>query len=583
MEFRNQEACGLRLWPAWLLAVVQAVALVLSVVPSIQNLVRFVFMMAVPALVGLLFALWLLLASRLRGREKLGLAAAGALGPALSALLSVRDPALQTTLFCYGVPLAVFLLTGALTAFGRQPHRAALAALALALGWSPFPLLRNEGFDGSYWPEFAWRWSSPSEAPAVALTATPEIRAEPKDAELPEGAVWPQFRGPEGNGASSAVVAEQNWAARKPKELWRIRVGAGWSSFAYADGRLYTQEQRGGSECVTCYSARNGSPVWCHADAARFSEAVSGAGPRSTPSVVRGCVYALGGSGLLTCLSAGDGKPLWQRNLVAELKAPVPMWGFSGSPLILGDKLIVYAGADGDNGLIAVDAHSGRTLWGFPSTGMNYTTARPMTLAGEGCVVFCDGRGVHALSPENGRVLWTFRPKDWEGPGMIDPQQISPSGLLVALGDGIGIARLEVRKQEGQWRIDEAWSSDQLCPSFNDCVVLGNGVFGFNQALFTCLDLATGRRKWQGGHYGFGQAVLMKAPAQIVVAAENGDAALLRAGTESFEEIARLPVLKGKTWNHPVVVGNRLFMRNGKVAVCLRLDAGERAASNGQR
>lgn len=288
--------------------------------------------------------------------------------------------------------------------------------------------------------------------------------------------------------------------------------------------------------------------------------------------MAHGRVYALGGKGLLTCLAAADGKKLWQRDLVSELKTPVPNWGFSGSPLVLGDSLIVYAGAAGDKGFIAIDVQTGSTGWGFASTGMNYTTARPMTLAGAECVVFCDGRGVHALSPADGKPLWTFRPKDWQGPAMVDPQQVSPSGVIVSLGDGVGLSRLEVTKQNGQWHIDETWSTDNLCPAFNDFFVLDGQVYGFNQALFTCLDVHTGERKWEGGHYGFGQAVLIKSSAQIIVAAENGDAVLLRAGRQRPEEIARLPVLNGKTWNHPVVVGNRLFMRNGKVAVCLMLD-----------
>ena len=559
----------LRLWPAWLIAVAQAIALILTVAPSIQNVIRFIFMMAGPLLAGLLFSVWLLFASRLRWRERIGLAAAGVVSPAVAFFLSVHEAALQTTMFCYGVPLAIFLVTGALTVFERRQQRTILAALVLSLGWLIFPLLRNEGFDGSYYPEFSWRWGPQHEA---TLPPVPSVQAALGGAELPDGLSWPQFRGPEGNGAAGGALPELDWAARRPKELWRVTVGPGWSSFAYESGRLFTQEQRGVNECVSCYSAQNGTLIWSHADASRFAEAVSGAGPRSTPSVARGRVYALGGKGLLTCLAAADGKRLWQRNLVSELKAPVPNWGFSGSPLVLGDLLIVYAGAAGDNGLIALDVQTGNTRWGFASTGMNYTTARPMTLAGVECVVFCDGRGVHALSPGDGKPLWTFRPKDWQGPGMVDPQQVSPAGLVVALGDGVGLARLEVAKQDGQWRVDEAWSTDSLCPSFNDFVVLDGHVYGFNQALFTCLDVRTGELKWEGGHYGFGQAVLVKSSAQIIVAAENGDAVLLRAEPRRLDENARFPVLNGKTWNHPVVVGSRLFMRNGKAAVCLRLD-----------
>ncbi len=291
--------------------------------------------------------------------------------------------------------------------------------------------------------------------------------------------------------------------------------------------------------------------------------------------MVHGLVYALGGTGILSCLTAADGGLVWQRDLVRELAAPVPMWGFAGSPLILGERLIIYAGGQGEQGLVALDRQTGKDVWGFPSTGMNYSTARPMTLAGRESVVFCDGRGVHAMAPEDGRVLWTYLPKSWKGPAMVDPQQVSPTSLIVALGDGIGVARLEVRRQEERWSVEESWSSNRLRPSFNDSVVFKGHIYGFNQAVFSCVDADTGQRNWHGGRFGFGQAVLLKHAAQMIVAAENGDAVLLQASPERLSELARIPVLNDKTWNHPIVVGNRLYLRNGKEAVCLQLRGSE--------
>jgi outer membrane protein assembly factor BamB len=142
----------------------------------------------------------------------------------------------------------------------------------------------------------------------------------------------------------------------------------------------------------------------------------------------------------------------------------------------------------------------------------------------------------------------------------------------VGLGDGVGLARLEIRRTEAEWSIEESWTTTKLRPSFNDSVVLGDSVYGFNQAVFSCVDAKTGQRKWQGGRYGFGQTILLKNAGQIIVAAENGDAVLLRATPEKLDEIARIPVLNDKTWNHPIVVGNRLFLRSGKAAVCLQLE-----------
>jgi outer membrane protein assembly factor BamB len=563
----------LRLWPAWLILALQLVALILTVTPSIRNLPRFIFMMAGPVVSGLAFIVWLVFASRLRWREKLALVIAGIVTPLAASQISEFDDALQTTMWIYGVPLAELMITMALSIWSQAPRRCLLAIVLLGLGWSSFALVRNEGFDGDYYAEFRWRWSPRHEDTLPELTprsgVTPET-SENADAPVND-LIWSQYRGPEGNGSSDEEIAPLDWTANPPKELWRISIGPGWGSFAYNNQKLFTQEQRSEKEYVTCYSAADGRPIWTHDDTTRFDEVVSGAGPRSTPSVANGRVYALGGTGLLTCLNELDGTVVWQKNLVTEFGAPIPMWGFSGSPLILEDKLIIFAGGPGKNGLLAFDCATGNTLWGYPSTDMNYTTARPMTLCGQSVIVFCDSKGVHAIDPKDGSAVWTFKPELWKGPAMVDPQQIGPESLLIGLGDGVGTARLEVSKTDDQWTVTEAWSSTKLRPSFNDCVVFDNNVYGFNQAIFSCIDAKTGERKWQGGRYGFGQAMLMKKTGQVLVAAENGDVVLLKATPEKLTELSRLPMLNDKTWNHPIIADKRLFLRNGKTAVCLQL------------
>ena len=563
----------LRLWPAWLILAVQLVALILTVTPSIRNLPRFIFMMAGPLVSGLAFIVWLLFASRLRWREKLALVIAGIVTPLAASQISDFDDALRTTMWIYGVPLAELMITLALSIWSQAPRRCLLAIVLLGLGWSSFALVRNEGFDGDYYAEFRWRWSPRHEDTLPELT--PQSGVTPETMENTDAPVndllWSQYRGPEGNGSSDEEIAPLDWSKNPPKELWRISIGPGWGSFAYNNQKLFTQEQRGEKEHVTCYSAADGRAIWTHADETRFNEVVSGAGPRSTPSVANGYVYALGGTGLLTCLNELDGTVVWQKNLVTDFGAPIPMWGFSSSPLILDDKLIIFAGGPGKNGLLALNCATGNTLWGFPSTDMNYTTARPMTLCGQSVVVFCDSKGVHAIDPKDGSAIWTFKPELWKGPAMVDPQQIGQESLIVGLGDGIGTARLEVSKTDERWTVTEAWSSTKLRPSFNDCVVFDNSVFGFNQAIFSCIDATTGERKWQGGRYGFGQAMLLKKAGQILVAAENGDLVLLQTTSEKLTELSRLPMLNDKTWNHPIVADKRLFLRNGRTAVCLQL------------
>lgn len=571
-----------RLWPAWVICVGLAAALALTVTPSIANKPRFFLMMGGPFLGGLLFSVWLLFLSGLRWSDRLRLAGLGAMLPFAAGFASDSGPALRTAMWVYGVPLAVFAVTSGLTCAGRQPHGWRLAAGLLAAGWFSFALVRNEGFDGEYYPEFAWRWSAEHESTLPLLGNQPGDRTEP--AETPAGSEsatpaapaitavgWPGYRGPFGDGIADDTVGELDWRVTPPEVLWKISVGPAWSSFAWHDGRLFTQEQRREEECITCYSDDDGRLIWSQASASRFTEVVSGAGPRSTPAVHGGRVFALGGRGLLTCLNEADGSLLWQKDLAQTIGARVPMWGFSGSPFPVGDRIVVFADGDGTNGLIAVDSSTGEIVWGFESRGMNYTTVRDFDLCGQRCLVFCDGRGVHGLNPDNGAELFSYRPSKWNAGPMVDPQQLGPAALLVSLGDGVGLCRLNLEYTGGSWKFAEAWTTSRLRPSFNDSLVHGGSIYGFNQDLLCCIDAATGDLQWRGKRYGFGQAVLLKNAGCLLLAAENGDAVLVKASGDGFEELGRVPVLDDKTWNHPIVVGDRAYLRNGRTAAAISL------------
>ncbi|MBX3423091.1 MAG: PQQ-binding-like beta-propeller repeat protein [Pirellulaceae bacterium] len=572
----SQPVSRLRLWPAWLICAVMLLCIGLSVTPSIANGPRFMLMVGGPVLGGLAFIVWAMFASRLSAREKVLWGLAASILPALSLILTMPGLATRSMLLLYGLPLAVVAVVIALTIGARSPRRVAWSAALMAVAWSFFPVIRNEGFDGDYYPELAWRFAPVHEQTLPELRTPSEIptisRANPDWA---KGQSWPAFRGPQGNGSVDDQLADQDWSSKPPKELWRIDIGPGWSSFAYHEGRLFTQEQRGEMEHTTCYSAEDGSLLWSHGDAVRFEEVVSGAGPRGTPSVAEGRVYAMGARALLTCLDEQRGTVIWQRNLEQEVQAKVPTWAFSGSPLVIGNLVIIFAGGSGDNGLIAVDSQSGQTVWAFSVAGEseNYTTARLLRLADVDCLIFCDGRGVHALEPLSGALLWDYKPAQWSSSGMkmVDPQALDSTRLLVSLGDGVGLCCLQVTLDGDQWTISENWTTTQLRPSFNDSLVHGDLIFGFNQNIFGCIDAHTGQRLWHGGRYGFGQAILLKNSRTILVVSEKGDLILLKAQGDKLEVLQRQPVLDGKTWNHPIVVGDRLFMRNGKTAVCLQL------------
>ena len=196
-----------------------------------------------------------------------------------------------------------------------------------------------------------------------------------------------------------------DWSATPPVALWRRAVGPGWSSFAVAGNRVYTQEQRGEDEVVACYDASTGAPVWHHRDRARFWESNGGAGPRGTPTLSGGRVYALGATGVVNALDAATGARVWSRNAATDTGAKLPGWGFSGSPIVVDDLVVVAV----SGALAAYDAATGQPRWKLDPQGEGYSSPHLVTLGGVRQVAFVNGNGITGVALSNGAVLWATR------------------------------------------------------------------------------------------------------------------------------------------------------------------------------
>jgi outer membrane protein assembly factor BamB len=495
----------------------------------------------------------------------------------------------------YAFPvLCLALVAGAAASLrlADGPRRATLAA-AIVLGCGVWTLVRMEGISGDHVAQFRWRWAKSAEErlqaqadKAPALSATPTTMVTPATMATPRtmatattmvtptmmatptamkaGADWPGFRGPERNGISRGVRIEANWSASPPVELWRRPIGPGWSSFAVRGGRLYTQEQRAGDEVVACHDATTGAPVWAHRDAARFFESNAGAGPRGTPTLSDGRVYTLGATGILNALEAGDGDVVWSRNAASDISAKVPYWGFSSSPLVVGDAVIVAVSGT----LVAYDRTTGKQHWSGPARGESYSSPQLMTIAGVAQIVQLSGNGAAGVAPADGKLLWEH---EWKGFPIVQPAQTADGDVLITASGESGIRRIAVAHGSGGWTAERRWGSSALKPYFNDFVVHKGHAYGFDGRILGCIDLQDGTRKWKGGRFGNGQLVLLADQDLLLVLSEEGELALVKATPDQFTELARWKAVEGKTWNHPVLVGDTLLVRNGEEMAAFRL------------
>ncbi len=468
------------------------------------------------------------------------------------------------------------------------PRRAAMVATILFAsgGWA---LVRSDGLTGGGSAEFAWRWTETSEerllaravevlpdlpsAPLAAETADEpqvaqpgeapaEVASPPEAAEV--GADWPGFRGPDRDGVIRGVRIETDWSRSPPVELWRRPIGPGWSSFAVRGGFLYTQEQRGDDEVVSCYNTTTGEPVWRHRDTVRFWEAIGGAGPRATPTLSDGRVYTFGATGILNVLDARDGTVVWSRNVASDADAKVPDWGFASSPLVVDDLVIVAASGK----FVAYDIGTGDPRWFGPEGGAGYSSPHRLTLDGVEQILLMSGSGATSVSTD-GKVLWEH---PWPPSArIVQPALIANGDVLMSAGESNGIRRVVAAQGPGGWTIEERWTSFRLKPYFNDFVVHEGHAFGFDGRILTCIDVEDGERKWKGGRYGQGQLVLLPDQDVLLVLSEEGELVLVGAAPDRFAELARFPAIEGKTWNHPALVGDVLLVRNGREMAAFRL------------
>lgn len=535
----------------------------------------------VPALASILILLWWLALSRATWKERsvgfLGVIVAIAsavflmdktmLGPPITVLT------LPTTIAAFAV---VLISLSKKLSFGRTGL--ALIGAFLAAGFSA--LLKNDGATGDFNFGFDWRWRP---TPEEIFLANRQPDADPSStsrmaAEAFANPVWPGFRGPNRDGIQRGLTIEPDWVKSPPIEAWRIKLGPAWSSFAVADHYLVTQEQRGDQEAIVCYDADSGKEVWVHEIQSRFFDALGGLGPRATPLIAEGSVYALGAEGLFVKLNAVDGSLVWKNDLRELTKQPPPMWGFSCSPILVGGLVVVHAAGKDDKGIIAFDSATGESRWSIPADKDSYSSLHLTNYFDQQQLVFLGSHGATFLDPLTGDILLNHDFKT-SGYRALQPAVVDTRHLLFT-SEYAGTRLIELSQSDQKLEAKEVWTSRGIKPDFNDLVIHEGFAYGFDGAVFVCIDLKDGSRSWRKGRYGKGQALLLADSRMLLVITELGELILLSATPEEHRELARLQALDGKTWNHPVVAGDRLYLRNANEAVCYRLPQASKAEAS---
>jgi outer membrane protein assembly factor BamB len=417
---------------------------------------------------------------------------------------------------------------------------------------------------------------------------------------------WPQWLGPKRDSVWRETGLLEKFPACGPTVLWRMPIDGGFSGPAVAAGKVYvmdyvtaadrsnpgpsTRKKIDGKERVLCFNAADGKPLWEHAyDCEYFVSYESG--PRCTPTVSGGKVYTLGTMGDLRCLDADSGKLIWQKDLKKEYGIPAPNWGFSGHPLVDGQKLFVTVGGEGSV-LVAFDKDSGKEIWrALSAKEPGYCPPSIIEAGGVRQLLLWSPDGINSVDPETGKVYWNAPLEPEYGMSIAAPRKWN--NYLFA--GGIGFKAVMLQLAADRPNATQVWVGDKTNAVYpvNSTPFIEDGIiYAVDQpGALRAVKMETGERLWEsykpvvgkdeppGTRINSGTAFLVKNGNRFVMFAETGELILAKLSPKGYEEISRAKILEPTTttfgrkvvWSHPAFANKCVFARNDKELVCVSL------------
>ena len=370
---------------------------------------------------------------------------------------------------------------------------------------------------------------------------------------------WPQWRGPTRNGIS----VEKNWLDHWPKEgpriAWKANVGLGFSSFVVAQGRVYTLGNSDNKDTVFCFDTVSGKEIWHHSYPADLGDKFFEGGTTSTPAIDGDKVFTLSRWGDLFCFEAATGKVIWSRNLQKEMGVRVPGWGFSGSPTIVENLLLLNVGEAG----MALEKSSSKVIWQSANKDSGYSTPLPWQREGRSLLLLGSGQSYLAVDLKTGKEQWRIRWLTQYGVNAADPV-IDHDRIFISSGYGKGAALLQPTNSAEP---EVLWKNKTLRTQINSAVLLDGFLYGIDgdstdKAALKCVELASCAEKWSAPATGFG--ALMVADGKLIVLGERGELMVAPASVKEFSPTARAQVLGGKCWTVPVLANGFVWCRNSR-------------------
>jgi outer membrane protein assembly factor BamB len=387
---------------------------------------------------------------------------------------------------------------------------------------------------------------------------------------------WPQFLGPQRNGISAGTGLLNSWTGDGPPEVWRVPGGVGMSGLAIDRGRVVTLVQRDGQQCVLVLDVADGRTRHVVPIAPEFTNAM-GAGPRATPAISGDTAYVFTGEGVLAAVDLVAGKVAWSRNVVKELGGKSAEYGMACSPLAIGERVVVTVGAPRGT-VAAFERATGATAWTAITDGdtAGYSSPALLNVAGSEQLVAFEGKAALGIAPQSGKVLWRF-PYETDFDCNIATPIAHEGRVFISSGENHGCALLSLEATGDTFQAKPVWEShgpsSVMRNEWQTSILHDRHLYGFDNVgsagpvtHLNCVEIATGKRKWQ--QLRFGKGNLIFADGKLFLTTMKGELVVARANPERYEELGRKTVLR-TTRQAPALAQGRLYLRDDRDIVCL--------------
>lgn len=382
-----------------------------------------------------------------------------------------------------------------------------------------------------------------------------------------QAADWPQYRGPDQNGISQETDWKVEWPDDDPERVWNANVGTGFASMAVADGRLYTTGNTADTDILSCLNAETGELIWKYEYDEPMAPKFYEGGTSATPTVDGDKVFVLSRSGRLACLDAVSGTERWKVDVTALTGAPVPGWGFGGSPVVYKDLLLLNVGDSG----AAVKKDSGELVWKSAPEEAGYTTPKLVTREDGDYAIFSSGRDFTGRDLKTGEEVARWDWKTKYGVNAADPIVVGDR-IFISSGYRKGATVVDISSGEPE----EVWKNKEMQNQMNPSVLVDGYLYGCSgdqndrSATLKCISMANGETQWT--FPGIGAGTVMVAKDHLIVLSARGTLFFAPVSPEGFEPVFQMQALGGKCWTAPVLANGRLYCRNAEGdLVCLDL------------